>query len=210
MRVAPEPFTTVRWKFGRRGGNAWGAPLDGILAGGLLPVIKHMPGHGRATVDSHNELPQVDATMGELEAQDFTPFRLLAKRAPLGMTAHVLYLDVDDSAPATHSRRVIDNIIRKRIGFDGALMTDDISMGALSGDVRSRAVRAIRAGCDLALHCSGDLIDMIEVASGVPELSDDALRRTEAALAFQRQPAEVDRQAMEARFDFLLTPAIAA
>ena len=187
-----------------------GAQLDGILAGGLLPVIKHMPGHGRATVDSHNEMPQVDATMGELEALDFTPFRLLAKRAPLGMTAHVLYLDVDDSAPATHSRRVIDNIIRKRIGFDGALMTDDISMGALSGDVRSRAVRAIHAGCDLALHCNGDLMDMIEVASGVPELSGDALRRTEAALAYQRQPAEVDRQAMEARFDFLLTQQVAA
>jgi beta-N-acetylhexosaminidase len=187
-----------------------GAQLDGILAGGLLPVIKHMPGHGRATVDSHTEMPQVDATMAELEAQDFTPFRLLAKRSPLGMTAHVLFLDVDDSAPATLSRAVIDNVIRKRIGFDGALMTDDISMGALSGDVRSRAVRAIHAGCDLALHCSGDLMDMIEVASGVPELSGDALRRTDTALAYLRQPDEVDRQALEVRYDFLLTQAVAA
>jgi beta-N-acetylhexosaminidase len=134
----------------------------------------------------------------------------LAKRALLGMTAHVLFLDVDDSAPATLSREVIGSVIRQRIGFDGALMTDDISMRALSGDVRSRAVRAIQAGCDLALHCNGDLIEMIEVASGVPELSGDALRRTEAALAFRRQPEEVDRKALEARFDFLLTQAVAA
>ena len=123
-----------------------GAQLDGTFAGGLLPVIKHMPGHGRATVDSHNELPQVDATMAELEARDFTPFRLIAKRAPLGMTAHVVYLDVDDSAPATLSSAVIANIIRERIGFDGALMTDDLSMGALSGDPRSRAVPRHRCG----------------------------------------------------------------
>jgi len=187
-----------------------GAQMDGLLSGGLLPVIKHMPGHGRATVDSHGELPQVDATMAELEAQDFTPFRLLAKRAPLGMTAHVLFLDVDDSAPATHSSTVIGNIIRQRIGFDGALMTDDISMGALSGDVRSRAVRAIRAGCDLALHCSGDLMEMIDVASGMPELAGDALRRTEAAVGFHRPVEEVDRRAIEARYDFLLGQVAAA
>jgi beta-N-acetylhexosaminidase len=181
-----------------------GAQLDGTLSGGLLPVIKHMPGHGRAMVDSHSELPQVDATMAELEAQDFTPFRLIAKRAPLGMTAHVVYLDVDDAAPATLSPAVIGNIIRQRIGFDGALMTDDISMGALSGDVRSRAVRAIRAGCDLVLHCNGDLMEMIDVASGVPELAEDALRRTDAALGFRRPAVEVDRVSIEARFDFLL------
>jgi beta-N-acetylhexosaminidase len=187
-----------------------GAQLDGVLAAGLLPVIKHMPGHGRAMVDSHAELPQVDATMAELEAQDFTPFRLIGKRAPLGMTAHVVYLDVDDSAPATLSRRVIANVIRERIGFDGALMTDDLSMGALSGDVRSRAVRAIGAGCDLVLHCNGDLMEMIDVADGVPELAGDALRRTEAALAFRRPAEDVDRKALEARYDFLLGQAVAA
>jgi beta-N-acetylhexosaminidase len=187
-----------------------GAQLDGVLAGGLLPVVKHMPGHGRATVDSHGELPQVDATMAELEAQDFTPFRLLAKRAPLGMTAHVLFLDVDDRSPATHSSAVIGNVIRERIGFDGALMTDDICMGALSGDVRSRAVKAIRAGCDLVLHCSGDLIEMIEVASGMPELSGEALRRTEAALAARRASEAFDRKAIEARYDQLLAQAVAA
>jgi len=187
-----------------------GAQLDGVFAGGLLPVVKHMPGHGRATVDSHGELPQVDATMAELEAQDFTPFRLLGKRATLGMTAHVLFLDVDDRSPGTHSSAVIGNIIRERIGFDGALMTDDISMGALSGDVRNRAVKAIRAGCDLALHCNGDLIEMIEVASGMPELSGEALRRTEAALASRRPVEAVDRKAIEARYDHLLTLAAAA
>jgi beta-N-acetylhexosaminidase len=186
-----------------------GAQLDGLLASGVLPVVKHMPGHGRATVDSHAEVPQVDATMSELEAQDFTPFRLLAKRAPLGMTAHVVFLDVDDGAPATLSSAVIANIIRDRIGFDGVLMTDDISMGALLGTPRSRAERAIAAGCDLALHCNGKMEEMREIAAGVPELAGDALRRTDAALAF-RKPAEVaDRPALERRFQFLLDQALA-
>lgn len=187
-----------------------GAQLDGVLSAGLLPVIKHMPGHGRAMADSHSELPQVDATMAELEAQDFTPFRLMARRAPLGMTGHVVFLDVDDQAPATLSRAVIGNVIRERIGFDGALMTDDLSMGALSGDVRSRAGRAIRAGCDLVLHCNGDILEMIDVAASVPELAGDALRRTDAALAFRRPPPEVDRRSLEARFDFLIGQAAAA
>jgi len=187
-----------------------GAQLDGTLSGGLLPVIKHMPGHGRATVDSHNEVPRVEASMADLEAQDFTPFRLLAKRAPLGMTGHLVYLAVDALFPATLSGVVIGNVIRQRIGFDGVLMTDDISMGALSGDLRSRAVRAIAAGCDLVLHCNGDLMEMIEIADGVSELGGDALRRTEAALAFRKPALDVDRKAMEARFDSLLDQAAAA
>ena len=187
-----------------------GAQLDGTLSGGLLPVIKHMPGHGRAIVDSHNELPRVDASMAELEAQDFTPFRLLAKRAPIGMTGHLVYLAVDALFPATLSGVVIGNVIRKRIGFDGVLMTDDISMGALSGDLRSRAVRAIAAGCDLVLHCNGDLMEMIAIADGVSELNGDALRRTEAALAFRTPSLDVDRKAMEARFDALLGQVAAA
>lgn len=186
-----------------------GAQLDGLLAGGVLPVIKHMPGHGRATVDSHEGLPQVDATMAELEAQDFIPFRLLAKRARLGMTAHVVFLDVDGSAPATLSATVIANIIRERIGFDGALMTDDISMGALSGDLRERAERAIRAGCDLVLHCSGSLAEAQKIASGVPELAGEALRRTDAALAERHVTDASDRGALERRFDFLLGRAAA-
>lgn len=181
-----------------------GAQIDGLFAGGVIPVMKHMPGHGRAQVDSHKELPQADATMAELEALDFTPFRLLARRAPLGMTAHVVFLDVDDSAPATISSAVIVNVIRERIGFDGALMTDDICMGALTGTPRERAARAIAAGCDLVLHCNGELAEMREVAAGVPELAGAALRRTDAALASRRAPQEADRAALERRFDFLL------
>ena len=187
-----------------------GAQIDGLLASGVLPVIKHMPGHGRATVDSHSEMPQVDATMAELEAQDFTPFRLLARRAPFGMTGHVVFLDVDDSAPATLSSTVIGNIIRERIGFDGALMTDDISMGALSGEPpRGRAERAIAAGCDLVLHCNGQMEEMKQIAAGVPKLAGDALRRCEAALAVRQPPAEVERRSLESRFQFLLDQALA-
>jgi beta-N-acetylhexosaminidase len=181
-----------------------GAQIDGLLSGGVLPVVKHMPGHGRATVDSHAALPKVDATLTELEAQDFTPFRLLAKRTPLGMTAHVVFLDVDDDAPATLSKAVIASIVRERIGFDGALMTDDISMGALSGDVRSRAERAIAAGCDLVLHCNGDMAEMQAVAAAVPELADDALRRTDAALSLGTATDPGERAAIESRFDQLL------
>ena len=186
-----------------------GAQIDGLAAGGILPVIKHMPGHGRATVDSHHELPRVEATERELETRDFLPFRLLAKRSPLGMTGHVVFLDVDDSAPATLSAEVIARIIRGRIAFDGVLMTDDISMNALSGGVRERAEGAIRAGCDIVLHCNGELAEMREVAAVVPELKGDALRRTKAALAFRRTPQAVDRAAIEARFDALVARAAA-
>jgi beta-N-acetylhexosaminidase len=186
-----------------------GAQIDGLIASGVLPVMKHMPGHGRATVDSHSELPQVDATMSELEAQDFTPFRLLASRTPLGMTAHVVFLDVDDSAPATLSNSVIANVIRGRIGFDGVLMTDDISMGALSGTPRNRAERAIAAGCDIVLHCNGKMEEMKEIAAAVPELANEALRRVDAALASRKPPELADRPALEKRFQFLLDQALA-
>jgi beta-N-acetylhexosaminidase len=180
------------------------AQIDGMLVGGVLPVMKHMPGHGRARVDSHEALPRVDATMAELEERDFAPFRLCATRCPLGMTAHVVFSEIDDLMPATLSQSVVDKIIRMRIGFDGALMTDDISMGALSGSLQGRAEAAIRAGCDLVLHCNGELAQMREIAAAVPELGGDALRRTDAALA-QRRPAEAaDRKALDARFDHLL------
>jgi beta-N-acetylhexosaminidase len=180
------------------------AQIDGLLSGGVLPVIKHMPGHGRATVDSHQQLPRVDAPIADLEPQDFTPFRLLARKAPLGMTAHVVFTSIDGEAPATLSSIVIGNIIRERIGFDGALMTDDISMGALSGEFRGRAEAATRAGCDLVLHCNGELAEMHEIAAGAPELAGDALRRTEHALSLLRSADAVDRRALEARFDSLL------
>jgi beta-N-acetylhexosaminidase len=186
-----------------------GSQIDGLLAGGLLPVMKHMPGHGRATVDSHHELPRTDAELEDLEARDFMPFRLLSKRCPLGMTAHVVFTKVDDGAPATLSSAVIGNIIRERIGFDGALMTDDISMKALSGGMRERGEAAIRAGCDLVLHCNGDMAEMQDIAAAVPELEGDALRRVEAALAFPRASKEIDRGAVETRFNALIARAAA-
>ena len=181
-----------------------GAQIEGLLSGGVLPVIKHMPGHGRAVVDSHKELPSVDALLSELESSDFAPFRRLAAKSPLGMTAHVVFRDLDGGAPATLSGEVIARIIRGRIGFEGALMTDDISMGALSGDHRGRAEAAIRAGCDLVLHCNGDTDEMSEVAAGVPDLAGDSLSRTERALAARPAPEPGNRQALEAQFDALL------
>jgi beta-N-acetylhexosaminidase len=187
-----------------------GAQIDGLLRGGVLPVIKHLPGHGRAKVDSHLELPRVDAPVAELETLDFLPFRLLARRATLGMTCHLVFSAVDEHMPATLSASVIGNIIRERIGFDGALMTDDISMKALSGGFRDRSEGAIRAGCDLVLHCNGDMAEMSEVAAGAPELHGDALRRTDAALASRRPPEAADRDALEARFDAILAGAAAA
>jgi beta-N-acetylhexosaminidase len=187
-----------------------GAQMDGFTAGGVLPVIKHMPGHGRATVDSHEKLPRVEASLAELEAQDFVPFRISARKAKLGMTAHVVFSAVDDRAPATLSAPVIANIIRKRIGFDGALMTDDISMGALSGGLRDRAEAAVRAGCDLVLHCNGQIEEMRQVAERMPELEGEALRRTDAALAARAEPDGVDRRALESRFDQLMVQAATA
>ena len=180
------------------------AQIEGLMSGGVLPVMKHIPGHGRATVDSHKELPRAEATLAELEAQDFAPFRLLAAKCPLGMTAHVVFSEIDPTTPATLSASIIGRMIRERIGFDGALMSDDISMGALSGDFRGRAEAAIRAGCDLVLHCNGDLAEASEVAAGAPELEGEALRRTDGALAARQKPDQVDRPALEARFDALL------
>lgn len=185
-----------------------GAQIDGLLAGGVLPVIKHLPGHGRAQVDSHHELPRVEAPLSDLTTQDFAPFRLLGPRVGLGMTCHVVFSAIDPDTPATLSSAVI-GIIRERIGFDGALMTDDISMHALSGGFRERAERAIRAGCDLVLHCNGDIDEVVEVAAGTPQLEGGPLRRTEAALAARQPPQEVDRGSLEARFDALLAGAAA-
>ena len=157
-----------------------GAQIDGLLAGGVLPVIKHMPGHGRALVDSHADLPQVDATMAELEAQDFTPFRLLAKRAPLGMTAHVVFLDVDDSAPATLSSVVIVNIIRERIGFrrsvDDGRHLHGRDLGHAARAAPSAPSRRAAISCSIA---TANLDEMLEIAAGVPELAGDGLRRTD-------------------------------
>ena len=153
----------------------------GLLAGGVLPVMKHIPGHGRAKSDSHHELPVVDAPLAELEAVDFPPF-IANRDLPLAMTAHVVYTALDRSAPATLSERVIGEVIRGKIGFDGLLMTDDLSMKALSGGFRERAERAIAAGCDVVLHCNGDLTEAGPVAEGCGALAGAAARRAETAL----------------------------
>jgi len=174
-----------------------------LMQGGVLPVIKHMPGHGRAKVDSHHLLPLVDAPRAELEAVDFLPFRLL-RDMPLGMSAHVVYSAIDPERPATLSPIVITEIIRGYIGFDGLLMTDDLSMKALSGDCGTRARDALKAGCDLVLHCNGDRTEMEAVAAEAPALSGAAAVRAEAALARLASPAPFDVAAGMARLSAML------
>lgn len=149
--------------------------IDGMLTGGVLPVIKHLPGLGRACVDSHVELPRVETPRAELEVADFEICRRF-NHAPMGMTAHALYTDIDATHPATLSPHVINNVIR--VGFDGLLMTDDLSMDALSGTLDTRAAAALEAGCDIALHCNGDLAEMTAIASALPPMTPDAKRRT--------------------------------
>ena len=141
------------------------AAADGLLAGGVLPVIKHIPGHGRANVDSHEALPVVDTPLGELDETDFEPFRALAGM-PWAMTAHVVYSEIDGEAPATLSRHILTEIVRRRIGFEGLLVSDDLSMKALRGSMTGRAAGALAAGCDVALHCNGDMAEMEAVAAG--------------------------------------------
>ena len=158
------------------------AVAEGLMAGGVLPVMKHMPGHGRAACDSHHGLPVVEASLESLAAQDFRPFRALAD-LPMAMSAHVVFTQIDPDRPATQSRTVIADVIRGAIGFDGLLMTDDLSMHALTGPFRARAEAAFAAGIDVALHCNGDADEMRAVAEGTPALAGDALRRAEAALA---------------------------
>lgn len=174
--------------------------IDGMLDGGVLPVIKHMPGHGRACADSHFALPAVDAPRSQLEQSDFLPFRALA-HAPLAMTAHVVYTDIDPAAPATTSGTVIDEIVRGFIGFDGALMTDDLSMRALGGSFGERAQAAIAAGCDLVLHCNGNMDEMREVAAAVPVLTGKAFERTRAAISALRRPSPFAVAEAQARLD---------
>jgi beta-N-acetylhexosaminidase len=157
------------------------AVLDGLREGGVVGVVKHMPGHGRAAVDSHKQLPVVEASEAEL-AIDLAPFRALAD-APMGMTAHVVYTAWDRTYPASLSETVIGDIIRGRIGFDGFLMSDDIGMQALAGDFGHRASGVVRAGCDAALHCSGDMAEMQAVAGALGEMSEPARERLERAMA---------------------------
>jgi beta-N-acetylhexosaminidase len=164
------------------------AVLDGLASAGVVGIVKHMPGHGRALVDSHKELPIVPASAEELEV-DLEPFERLAS-APMGMTAHVVYEAWDPDLPASLSRTVIGDIIRGRIGFDGFLMSDDIGMEALQGDFGSRAARTVAAGNDAALHCSGKMDEMLAVAAAVPALSAEGEARLARAMALTRLEPE--------------------
>jgi beta-N-acetylhexosaminidase len=177
------------------------AVADGLLDGGVLPVVKHIPGHGRAVADSHLELPVVEADADTLEHVDFAPFRAL-NDLPLGMTAHLVYQALDD-APATLSAKMM-GVIRDQIGFDGLIMTDDLGMKALSGSLTDLSQQARAAGCDVILHCNGSLADKQEVAAAADRMDAEGQRRAEAALAARKQPDEVDIPALEAKLDALL------
>ena len=156
------------------------AAVIGLLAGGVIPVVKHIPGHGRAFADSHQELPKVDVPQAALAASDFIPFKALAG-VPWAMTAHVLYAALDPALPATQSTAVIEGVIRGAIRFAGVLVSDDLGMSALSGDFRARAETCLNAGCDVVLHCSGNRAEMESVAEGAGPLTSAAARRVAAA-----------------------------
>jgi len=175
------------------------AVAAGLQAGGVLPVVKHLPGHGRATADSHDRLPVVATDRKTLELTDFAAFMPLAD-LPLGMTAHVVFTALDPRLPATTSMTIIGEVIRGLIGFSGALMSDDLSMGALSGSLGERTRRALAAGCDLVLHCNGRLAEMQENAANCPALGGVALARTEKALAGRTAPDAIDVAEARARF----------
>jgi beta-N-acetylhexosaminidase len=179
------------------------AQADGLRDGGILPVIKHLPGHGRTQVDSHLEMPVVSASRQELVQQDFRPFAALAD-LPMGMTAHLLFPALDPNYPATMSRIVIDEVIRGDIGFDGLLFTDDLSMQALGGDLGHRAANALAAGCDVALHCNGNRVEMQAVADACPALSAQAQGRWQRALAWRRGPQPARYDDLLARLNDLL------
>jgi beta-N-acetylhexosaminidase len=179
------------------------AVAQGLQEGGVLPVLKHLPGHGRATADSHAKLPVVDTDRATLERTDFAAFRPLA-RLPLAMTAHVVFAAIDPVAPATTSATMVTDVIRGMIGFEGLLMSDDISMGALSGSLGQRTGAAIAAGCDVVLHCNGRLAEMQAVAAEAPLLLGEAARRAGAALAARMRPSQIDLQTAREEFLALL------
>jgi beta-N-acetylhexosaminidase len=177
------------------------AAAEGLIAGGVLPIVKHIPGHGRAMSDSHLELPVVDASWDELDARDFAPFRVLSDM-PMAMTAHVIYTAIDPKRPATTSKKAIRKVIRGAIGFDGLVMSDDLSMKALSGDFAERSKASLDAGCDVVLHCNGDMAEMKAVVEGARSLKGRAAQRAAQALArIARSPEPFDAAEGRARFD---------
>jgi beta-N-acetylhexosaminidase len=179
--------------------------MNGTLAGGVLPIIKHIPGHGRSLSDSHEDLPVVSASRDDLIETDFAPFRELAD-APMAMTAHILYTAYDEKLPATQSKVIIDEVIRGEIGFDGLLMTDDLSMKALAGSFQERSQASLEAGCDMLLHCNGDMEEMQAVADVTPRLSGKALARAEAAVDTLLDPDVFEQDVREQEYASLLKP----
>ncbi|MGH6672839.1 MAG: beta-N-acetylhexosaminidase [Xanthobacteraceae bacterium] len=181
-----------------------GAFAAGLSDGGVLSVVKHIPGHGRATTDSHLKLPVVTAEQATLEANDFAAFRPLVD-LPLAMTAHVVFTAIDPVAPATTSPVIVRDVIRASIGFQGLLMSDDVSMGALRGPIGERTRAALAAGCDVVLHCNGNMDEMLEVAAAAPPLGGEAARRASAALARRQPAAAIDVAAKRAEFFALIS-----
>jgi beta-N-acetylhexosaminidase len=179
------------------------AVTEGLEQGGILPVLKHIPGHGRAAADTHFKLPVVDTPKAELERTDFAAFQPLAD-LPMAMTAHVVFSALDPAHPATTSATIIEQVIRGVIGFQGLLMSDDVSMNALAGSIAERTRAIFAAGCDMVLHCNGKLDEMREVAAETPELSGKALERARRALASRRAPQAFDRLAARAELDALI------
>ena len=179
------------------------AVAEGLEQGGILPVLKHIPGHGRATADTHFRLPVVDTPETELERTDFAAFRPLAD-LPMAMTAHVVFSAFDPAHPATTSATMIEQVIRGVIGFQGLLMSDDVSMNALAGSIAERTAAIIAAGCDMVLHCNGKLEEMRDVARETPELSGKAQQRAASALSSRKAPQPFDRQAARVELDALI------
>src|SRR6202023_1191458 len=179
------------------------AVTEGLEQGGVLPVLKHIPGHGRATADTHFRLPEVDTPKTELERTDLAAFHPRAD-LPMAMTAHVVFSALDPAHPATTSATIIQQVIRGVIGFQGLLMRDDVSMNALSGSIAERTRAIFAAGCDMVLHCNGKLDEMREVIRETPELSGNALQRAHRALASRRAPQAFDRLAARAELDALI------
>jgi beta-N-acetylhexosaminidase len=172
----------------------------------VLPVIKHIPGHGRATVDSHHALPRVAERRGTLAKSDFAPFKALADM-PWAMTAHIVYDDIDAGAAATLSHKVVAQVIRGEIGFDGVLVSDDLSMRALGGGFADRAAGALAAGCDLVLHCNGDMTEMTAIAGATARLTPAARERIDRAEVRRGAAQPIDRATLAARFSALMARA---
>jgi beta-N-acetylhexosaminidase len=182
------------------------AVTEGLEQGRILPVLKHIPGHGRATADTHFRLPVVDTSEKELENTDFAAFRPL-NDLPMAMTAHVVFSAIDPAQPATTSARMIAQVIRGSIGFQGLLMSDDVSMNALAGSIAERTRAIVAAGCDMVLHCNGKIEEMREVARETPTLSGLAKQRASRALAARKAPTSFDRKAARAELDALIAEA---